>query len=115
MRYRIILMILPCLFSAQIFAQTKQEKIDKGYAYCDTTFYELAKSINNGRQSGTPQKVMELMIKDLGSDANALVKFAYKVPIGKTEENRKENVERHSEAARLGCRNSILKKLKNSK
>lgn len=109
-----MIIALHCLLSLPAFSQTTQEKMDKGFKYCDS-LYGLAESIMDGRQSGTSQKMMTALMKGLGADAAKLVEFAYNYPKKDTEKERKELVRLFSETTRQSCRKSVLENLKSSK
>lgn len=106
-----ILVILFWLLSFFAFSQSNEEKIKAGFEYCDETLHKLATSIMNGRQSGVSKAMMQSMVKELGSDADALIGFAYEYPQVK-QEARADTVRQFADTAKGACRNSVLQKHK---
>lgn len=109
-----IALILVWLLSSPAFSQSNGENIEKikaGFAYCDTTLHKLATAIMKGRQSGISKAMMQNMLKGIGPNGNALLGFAYEMPVV-AEDSREETVQHFAETARVGCRNSMLQKYK---
>ena len=100
-----------CLAAQPALSLSVQEQIDKGYEYCDN-LRSLAATVMKSRQSGQSKALTEFTVKGMGSDAKSLVDFAYDYPVKDTPQDKDFAVNNFSDAAREGCRKSVLKKIK---
>ena len=108
------LIIVLCLAAQPALSLSAQEQIDKGYAYCDN-LRSLAATVMKSRQSGQSKALTAFTVKGMGSDAESLVDFAYDYPVKDTPQEKDFAVNNFSDAAREGCRKSVLKKIKQAR
>ena len=103
-----------CLAAQPALSLSVQEQIDKGYEYCDN-LRSLAATVMKSRQSGQSKALTEFTVKGMGSDAKSLVDFAYDYPVKDTPQEKDFAVNNFSDAAREGCRKSVLKKIEQAR
>ena len=108
------LVIVLCLAAQPSIASSVQEQIDKGYEYCDN-LRSIAATVMKSRQSGQPKALTAFTVKGMGRDAESLVDFAYDYPVKDTPQDKDFAVNNFSDAAREGCRKSVLNKIKQAR
>ena len=103
-----------CLAAQPALSLSVQGQIDKGYEYCDN-LRSIAATVMESRQSGQPKALTAFTVKGMGRDAESLVDFAYDYPVKDTPQDKDFAVNNFSDAAREGCRKSVLKKIKQAR